>query len=73
MKSIRKITIGTNYKQDAMHYIVGQKVINNKWEIHLIKESDDGYELFIEQDDEVQPWKFFNKNMGISVEYNFVQ
>ena len=73
MKSIRKITVGTNYKQDAMHYIVGQRVINNTWEIHLIKESDDGYELFIEKDDEVQLWKMFNKNMGISVEYNFVQ
>ena len=73
MKSIRKITVGTNYKQDAMHYIVGQRVINNTWEIHLIKESEDGYELFIEKDDEVQLWKMFNKNMGISVEYNFVQ
>ena len=73
MKSIRKITVGTNYKQDAMHYIVGQRVINNTWEIHLIKESDNGYELFIEKDDEVQLWKMFNKNMGISVEYNFVQ
>ena len=72
MKSIRKITVGTNYKQDAMHYIVGQRVINNQWEIHLIKEAEDGYELYIEQNDEIQLWKMFNKNMGISVEYNFV-
>ena len=39
---IRKISIGSDYKNDAMHYSVGQ----------------------------VLPWKKFNTNMAVSVEYN---
>ena len=34
---IRKISIGPNYKSDAMHYIVGQHVLGGKYFIHLIR------------------------------------
>ena len=34
---IRKVSIGPDYKGGAMHYIVGQKVLNETNEIHLIK------------------------------------
>ena len=34
---IRKISIGTDYKNNSMHYIVGQKVLGDSHEIHLIK------------------------------------
>jgi len=34
---IRKISVGPDYKGGAMHYIVGQKVLNDTNEIHLIK------------------------------------
>jgi hypothetical protein len=34
---IRKISIGPNYKSDAMHYIVGQEVLGGKYFIHLIQ------------------------------------
>jgi hypothetical protein len=34
---IRKISIGPDYKGGAMHYLVGQKVLGDTSEIHLIK------------------------------------
>jgi hypothetical protein len=34
---IRKISIGPDYKSGAMHYIVGQPVLNGSYTIHLIK------------------------------------
>jgi hypothetical protein len=37
---IRKISVGPDYKGGAMHYIVGQKVLNETYEIHLIKLED---------------------------------
>ena len=69
MKLIRKISIGQDYKNDAMHYSVGQSVYGGH-EITDILENDKGYEIYIKKDDEVKPWKSFNNNMGISVEYN---
>ena len=37
---IRKISVGPDYKGGAMHYIVGQRVLNETQEIHLIKYDD---------------------------------
>ena len=34
---IRKISIGPDYKSGAMHYLVGQDVLNGTHKIHLIK------------------------------------
>jgi hypothetical protein len=68
-KIIRKITIGKDYKIDAMHYSVGQEVYGGH-KISDIIEEDDKYSIFIKKDDDVLPWKDFNKNMAISVEYN---
>ena len=34
---IRKISIGPDYKSGAMHYLVGQKVLNGEYCIHLIQ------------------------------------
>ena len=34
---IRKISVGPDYKNGAMHYILGQKVLNDTQEIYLIK------------------------------------
>ena len=59
MNLIRKISIGKDYKTDAMHYSVGQEVYGG----HVICN-------IIEEEKEVILWKDFNKNMGISVEYN---
>ena len=58
MKSniIRKITVGKDYKNDSMHYAVDQEVY--------------GGHIYIRKEKIVIPWKDFNKNMAISVEYN---
>ena len=70
MNLIRKISIGPEYKDNAMHYAVGQEIYGGH-KIHAIKEENEGtYEIIIEKDDEIKPWKKFNSNMAISVEYN---
>ena len=68
---IRKISIGSDYKNDAMHYAIGQQVYGGH-NISNILYSDDynSYNIFITKEDEVLPWKKFNSNMAISVEYN---
>ena len=69
---IRKISIGPDYKSGAMHYIVGQKILNDSHTIHLIQQDKDtgGVRVWIERDNEVYLWKEFNNNMPISIEYN---
>lgn len=69
MSLIRKITIGKDYKNDSMHYSVGQEVYGGHI-INLILEEEDKYSVYIKTKDEIKPWKDFNKNMAISVEYN---
>ena len=66
---IRKISIGRDYKDDAMHYAVGQEVYGGHT-ISDIVEDNDKYSIFIKKGNEVLPWKQFNKNMAISVEFN---
>lgn len=70
-KVIRKISIGSDYKNDAMHYSVNQEVYGG----HIItdilyEDKDESYNIFICKDSEVLPWKKFNKNMSIAVEYD---
>ena len=60
---IRKITIGKDYKNDAMHYSVGHTICD-------ILEEEQKYSIYIRKKDIVIPWKDFNKNMAISVEYD---
>lgn len=69
MKVIRKISIGKEYKDNAMHYSVGQEVYGGHCICDIIEE-DDRYCVFIEKNNDIMPWKDFNKNMGIAVEYN---
>ena len=68
-KLIRKITIGKDYKIDAMHYSVGQEVYGGHTICDILEE-DDKYSIYIRKDKNVLPWKDFNKNMAVSVEYN---
>ena len=67
MQIIRKISVGRDYKNDAMHYSVGQEVYGGHTIVNII-EDDDKYSIYIQKRDEVMPWKDFNKNMAISVE-----
>ncbi len=69
MSLIRKISIGRDYKNDAMHYSVGQEVYGGHT-IDSIIEEDNKFSIFIKKKNEVLPWKDFNKNMAVAVEYN---
>ena len=68
-KLIRKISIGKDYKNEAMHYAVGQEVYGGHT-IRDILKNKDKFSIYIKKNKEVLPWKDFNKNMAISVEYN---
>jgi hypothetical protein len=69
---IRKISVGPDYKSGAMHYIVGQKVLGDSNEIHLIKINNkkDVLIYIINQKEEVVLWKEFSPTVPISIEYN---
>ena len=68
---IRKISIGSDYKNDAMHYSVGQQVYGGHIISHILLDSEDNsYNIHIKKDNEVLPWKKFSSNMAISIEYD---
>ncbi len=69
MKLIRKISIGKDYKNEAMHYSVGQEVYGGHTIVDIV-EDEDKFSIFIQKDNDVIPWKDFNKNMAIAIEYN---
>jgi hypothetical protein len=69
MNLIRKISIGKDYKVDAMHYSVGQEVFGGHTISEIIEEKN-CYKIYITKNEEILPWKEFNKNMAISVEFN---
>jgi hypothetical protein len=69
MQVIRKISIGKDYKNDAMHYSVGQEVYGGHTIVNIIEE-EDKYSVYIQKGDLVMPWKDFNKNMAVSIEYD---
>ena len=66
---IRKISIGRDYKTDAMHYSVGQEVYGGHTIVNILEE-EDKYSVYIQKGDLVMPWKDFNKNMAVSIEYD---
>ena len=69
MSLLRKISIGKDYKNDAMHYSVGQEVYGGH-SIDSIIEEEHNYSIYIKTGTDVIPWKDFNKNMAIAIEYN---
>jgi hypothetical protein len=68
---VRKISIGPDYKENAMHYSIHQEVYGGHKISHILfEEEDSSYNIYIKKEDEVMPWKKFNCNMAISVEYD---
>ncbi|MAO66763.1 hypothetical protein [Idiomarina sp.] len=68
---IRKISIGSDYKNDAMHYSLGQEVYGGHTICDIINDEKEGeYSIYIEKNNEVLPWKRFNRNMAIAVEFD---
>jgi len=73
MQDIRKIAIGPDYKGGAMHYVVGQKVLGDSNEIHLIKHDQETNSIkvyIINEKNEITLWKEFNSTIPVSIEYN---
>ena len=69
MQVIRKISVGKDYKNDAMHYSVGQEVYGGHTIVNILEE-EDKYSIYIQKGELVMPWKDFNKNMAVSIEYD---
>ena len=69
MSLVRKISIGRDYKNDAMHYSVGQEVYGGHTIVNILGE-ESKYSIYIQKGDLVMPWKDFNKNMAVSIEYD---
>ena len=67
---VRKISIGSDYKNDAMHYSVGQEVYGGHTISDILVDEHNCYNIYITKNNEVLPWKKFNSNMAVSVEYN---
>jgi hypothetical protein len=70
---IRKISIGPDYKGGAMHYLVGQKILGDSNEIHLIRVNSEkqSVQIFIiNEKSEIVLWKEFTSTIPISIEYN---
>ena len=71
MSIIRKISIGSDYKNDAMHYSLDQEVYGGHTISNILfDDKDNSYNIFISKSKEILPWKKFNGNMAVSVEYN---
>ena len=58
-----------NFKNDSMHYSVGQEVYGGHTICDVVEE-EDKYCIYIRKKDIVIPWKDFNKNMAVAIEYN---
>tara|TARA_R100001510_G_C7607552_1_gene172124 strand:+ start:127 stop:351 length:225 start_codon:yes stop_codon:yes gene_type:complete len=69
---IRKISVGPDYKSGAMHYLVGQEVLNGSYRIHLIQvdRNKQSFKIWIIKDKEVVLWKEFTSDVPVSIEYN---
>ena len=70
---IRKISIGPDYKSGAMHYLVGQKILGDSNEIHLIRYNEvrQSVQIFIiNKKEEVVLWKEFTFTVPVSIEFN---
>ena len=67
---IRKISIGSDFKNDAMHYSVGQEVYGGHTISDILEPEEGEYMIYIKKENEILPWKKFNSNMAIAVEYD---
>jgi hypothetical protein len=68
---IRKIAVGPDLKSGAMHYVLGQPVLDKTWFIHLIQINEEGFiTIWIESEkQEILAWKRFTPSMPITIEY----
>jgi predicted metal-dependent RNase len=65
---IRKISIG-NDLLNAMHYVVGQHVLDKSYLIEAIRYEGTHVVIYIKRNDEILRWKSLNANVPITIEY----
>jgi uncharacterized membrane protein len=56
-------------KHHILHLLAGQEVYGGHTICDILEEKDK-YSIYIRKNKDVLPWKDFNKNMAISIEYN---
>lgn len=67
---IRKISIGLDIKQ-AMHYIVGKPILDNRYTVHLIKSNGDYIDIYVEDSFKaVFLWKSVSITTPHTLEYS---
>lgn len=70
---IRKLSIGGDLKNNALHYIVGQKVLGDKYRIHnIIKTKKNVLQIWVLDlfTNEMLLWKEFSKEVPSTIEAN---
>ena len=68
---VRKISIGSDYKNDAMHYSVGQEVYGGHEISHILFEEKDLSDGQAYPAPPAEDARYaFNSNMAISIEYD---
>lgn len=69
---IRKISIGTDYKSGAMHYLVGGSVLGGSYNICYIKVNENGsVGIYIQNEkEEVVLWKTVSYSVPYMIEYD---
>jgi predicted metal-dependent RNase len=65
---IRKISIGLDLLK-AMHYVVGQQVLDKSYSIDTIRYEGLDIVIYIKKEDEIVKWKSLNANVPITIEY----
>lgn len=65
---IRKISIG-NDLLNAMHYVVGQFVLDKSYIIDTIRYEHEHIVIYIKRGDEILKWKSMNANVPVTIEY----
>ena len=56
--------------QELKTVVDQQKELNQVLTHILFEDKDSSYNIFIKKNEEVLPWKKFNSNMAISIEYD---
>jgi hypothetical protein len=71
---IRKIAVGSDYKNNAMHYMVGQAVLGGHFKVCEIRKGASSVMVFVLKGEdgsgEIFLWKEFNDTMPMTIEYN---
>ena len=65
---IRKISIGLDLLK-AMHYVVGQQVLDKSYSIDTIRYEGLDIVIYIKKEDEIVKWKSLNANVPVTIEY----